>query len=89
MPPTADITDRKKPGVAFWATVIVVVVLVAYPLSFGPACWLIWNVELSQPVLNFLDAFYDPLEWSQTTFDWADWYGHLLIDETRPRANAG
>jgi hypothetical protein len=33
-------TDRKKPGVAFWATVVVVVVLVAYPLSFGPACWL-------------------------------------------------
>lgn len=32
--------DRKKPGVAFWATVVVVVVLVAYPLSFGPACWI-------------------------------------------------
>jgi hypothetical protein len=33
-------TDRKKPGVAFWATVVVVValVLLAYPLSFGPAC---------------------------------------------------
>ena len=33
-------TDRKKPGVAFWATVGLVVVLVGYPLSFGPACWL-------------------------------------------------
>jgi hypothetical protein len=31
--------DRKKPGVAFWATAVVVVVLVAHPLSFGPACW--------------------------------------------------
>jgi hypothetical protein len=31
--------DRKKPGVAFWATVVLVVAL-AYPLSFGPACWL-------------------------------------------------
>ncbi len=30
-------SDRKKPGVAIWATVVV---LVAYPLSFGPACWL-------------------------------------------------
>jgi hypothetical protein len=30
-------SDRKKPGVAFWATVVVA--LVAYPLSFGPACW--------------------------------------------------
>jgi hypothetical protein len=32
-------TDRKKPGVAFWATVVVVVVL-AYPLSFGPVLWI-------------------------------------------------
>jgi hypothetical protein len=33
-------TSRKKPSVAFWATVVVVVVLV-YPLSFGPAVWLV------------------------------------------------
>ncbi len=33
-------TSRKKPGVAFWATVVVVVVIVANPVSFGPACWL-------------------------------------------------
>ena len=32
-------TDRKKHGMAFWATVAAAVVLVAYPLSFGPACW--------------------------------------------------
>src|SRR5262245_61802724 len=32
-------TDRTKPGVAFWATVVVVVVL-AYAISFGPACWI-------------------------------------------------
>jgi hypothetical protein len=32
-------TSRKQPGVAFWATVVVVVALVGYPLSFGPACW--------------------------------------------------
>ena len=33
-------SDRKKPGVAFWATVSLVVALVGYPLSFGPACWM-------------------------------------------------
>jgi hypothetical protein len=33
-------SDRRQPGVAFWATVVMVVVLVAYPLSFGPWCWL-------------------------------------------------
>jgi hypothetical protein len=32
--------SKKKPGVAFWATVVVVVVLVGYPLGFGPACWM-------------------------------------------------
>jgi hypothetical protein len=32
--------DRKNPGLAFWATVAAVVALLAYPLSFGPACWL-------------------------------------------------
>src|SRR5882672_7949859 len=32
-------TDRKKPGVAFWATVVVVAMPLLYVLSFGPACW--------------------------------------------------
>ena len=33
--------DRKNPGVAFWASVVLVGILaVAYPLSIGPACWL-------------------------------------------------
>jgi hypothetical protein len=30
---------HKHPSAAFWATVVVVAVLVGYPLSFGPACW--------------------------------------------------
>ena len=32
-------TDRKKPGVAFWVAVPLAVVAL-YILSFGPACWL-------------------------------------------------
>jgi hypothetical protein len=31
--------ECKKPGVVFWATVVVVVVPLLYVLSFGPACW--------------------------------------------------
>jgi hypothetical protein len=31
---------RTKPGVAFWATVVLAVSLLAYPLSFGPPCGL-------------------------------------------------
>jgi len=30
----------RKPGVVFWATVVVVVGLAAYPVSVGPAFWL-------------------------------------------------
>ena len=38
--------SRKKPGVAFWATVVAVVLAVAYPLSFGPACWILDSSNL-------------------------------------------
>ena len=31
--------EHKMPGEAFW-TVVIVVVALAYPISFGPACWL-------------------------------------------------
>ena len=33
-------TDRKKPSAGIWITVALVAMLVGYPLSFGPACWL-------------------------------------------------
>jgi hypothetical protein len=52
MPP-----DRKKPGVAFWASVVVVVLVLSYPLSWGPACWLTrngWVPEWLSDAANFL-----------------------------------
>jgi hypothetical protein len=54
-------SDRNKPGVAFWATVVLVVVLVAYPASYGPwhyarARWFgTWPVRIAAPL-------YVPLE---------------------------
>ncbi len=51
-------SSRKKPGVAFWATVAVVAVLVAYPLSFGPACWIAWRASRAVPVIAMI---YSPL----------------------------
>ena len=33
-------TDRKKPGVAFWATVVVVVLLALSLLGFAAMVWL-------------------------------------------------
>jgi hypothetical protein len=50
-------TSRKKPGMAFWATVTLVVVLVGYPLSFGPACWLVEKGSLSESQLT---SIYEP-----------------------------
>jgi hypothetical protein len=50
-------TDRKKLGVAFWATVVVVVVLIGYPLSFGPACWIASRSEKKD-----IPTFYWPIQ---------------------------
>ena len=53
-------TSRKKLGVAFWATVVVVVGLVGYPVSFGPACWIGWPRYLS---LDDISRAYQPILW--------------------------
>ncbi len=54
-------TSRKKPGMAFWATVVVAVALL-YVLSFGPACWL-----TAQPWHNVInnDGWDMPPRWMQ------------------------
>ena len=54
-------TDHKKPGVAFWATVVVVVALVVYPLSAGPVVWLEIHV-LPRSTRMAVRRFYLPLE---------------------------
>src|SRR5262245_31438217 len=69
----------KKPGVAFWATTVVVVAL-AYPLSFGPACWL-----ADRGVLQFKTILrvYPPLYrsvWYKDDSLWSRalcWYGKV------------
>jgi hypothetical protein len=59
-------TDRKKPGVAFWATVVVVAALVAYPLSLGPALWMENRGLLQSDYLTV----YGPLEGLGMQFGW-------------------
>jgi hypothetical protein len=34
-------SDCMKPTTGIWITVALVAVLVAYPLTFGPACWFV------------------------------------------------
>jgi hypothetical protein len=62
-------TDRKKPGAVFWATVLVVVVLVAYPLSFGPAFGVMSRKECPSWLRRSIIVAYRPC------FEIAD-YGH-------------
>lgn len=55
-------SDRTKPSAGFWITVALVAVLVGYPLSFGPACWL---VSRRPGAVNFrwLPDVYWPVGW--------------------------
>ena len=52
-----------KPGVAFWATVVLVVLLVGYPLSIGPVIW--WHDRNTIPAWAEapIEWFYSPLDW--------------------------
>jgi hypothetical protein len=51
------VDSRKKPGVAFWATVLVVAGL-AYPLSVGPACWASSRIGIGTDLVSIV---YKPL----------------------------
>ncbi len=87
--------ERKKPGVAFWATIALAVTLVAYPLSIGPAIWLRVHV-LPKSTWGAMDAFYRPIAIccefipGATTLAisyvclWVD-LGDLILDHVEPQ----
>ncbi len=53
--------ERKQPGVAFWATLAVVAVLMLYPLSVGPAAWLVTVAGEHVWLADAFELFYLPL----------------------------
>jgi hypothetical protein len=57
-------SDRKKPGVTFWATVLVAVVLVGYPLSIAPMLWLCRKLGYPDWMGDPLAAAWIPLQWA-------------------------
>ena len=76
--------DRKKPGVAFWATVVVVMALmVAYPLSIGPMERLDDRGQLPSWADKPIAVFDAPLDWiiqhSVAARMAADWYIGLWV----------
>lgn len=78
-------SSRKKSGVAFWATVGLVVVLVGYPLSIGPFVWLHSHGYLSLNSANIVArSFYRPIAWiyrqgPQPVSDVIEWYRDLWV----------
>jgi hypothetical protein len=50
---------ERKPSIGFWLTLVVLIGLVAYPLSAGPACWL-W-VRGALPTGDWPYRVYSPL----------------------------
>jgi hypothetical protein len=80
-------TDRKKPGVAFWATVVVVVAIVGYPLSLFPIMWLDHRdmISKSTPLDTILWVYCAPVSWLRT--DGPDWIDDAVdwIDDVTDR----
>jgi hypothetical protein len=86
--------ERKKP-VWPWITIVLFVVLVGYPLSFGPYLWLsdvasagartaspkTWSIAWSAIV--FIDPVYDPLRWIMERSEVADDAGNTYISMWR------
>jgi hypothetical protein len=72
--------ERKKPGVAFWATVMLAVPIL-YVLSSGPAV-LIVDYAQSEQVNEWFGWVYAPLNWlylkgPKPIRDLLDWWQHL------------
>jgi hypothetical protein len=75
----------KKPGVAFWATIVLVVAPLLFPLSFGPACWWFKDSELDLDggvVVNIAPNAYWPMGWlaqngPESLSDAINWYATL------------
>jgi hypothetical protein len=88
-------SDRKKPGLAFCATVVVVAVLVGYPLSFGPACWITsyaeerWGSCYEKHGGRLVDVIYQPMV--QIAWDNNGWFHnrHLIDDYAELLAQRG
>ena len=71
-------TDRKKPGVAFWVAVALAVV-VLYVASFGPACWLYARNCLRFQSVNqiYPQNLVRHMRWSKTSVGALHWYANL------------
>src|SRR5258708_18725791 len=78
--------DDKQPGGVHWATVALVLALVAYPLSFGPAVWIHKQTGRSERLGDLMIKAWEPLDWVcrrspkvvvDATHDYLNWWRQL------------
>jgi hypothetical protein len=62
-------TDR-KPTAGFWITVALVAVLVGYPLSFGPACWIASRCRKAPPTFGTRISAIGSIYWPILKIAW-------------------
>ena len=80
-------TEKRKPKPWLrWVVVGLIILLVAYPASFGPAYWMVIRME-HQTAKHAFNIAYFPLVilacHNQTLADSARWYLHLGQNESR------
>jgi len=77
-------SDRKRPTDGFWIAVALVAVLVGYPLSFGPACWIHSRTKVAGRAIWV--AYY-PVAWAANQNHAIDdgflWYARIGAAESR------
>jgi hypothetical protein len=80
--------ERKQPRVGFWCSIVLAAMLIAYPLSMGPANWLRETARNSDwrsalVIHEMFVAFYRPMFWlerngPQWLLDAMAWYAQLF-----------
>jgi hypothetical protein len=59
-------------GMAKWPHAALVVLLLAYPLSLGPATWLFYRGLLPSPLATWYEPVYRPIAWAASQSSWTN-----------------
>ena len=81
MTETAPTAERRT---GFWLTITLLMVFVAYPLSYGPAIWIVLNFDVPKRLTYAFGVVYIPLMWLHELVPGVrvmlDWYVNFWAD---------